>query len=145
MPSIRETVDIRAEPEAVFDLIARIEDFPLYADFIREVRVTGDKTSHWTAQILGLSLEWDAVVTECHRPRQFAWQSVSGAASRGSYTLERVSSGTRVSFSMEYRFPKPFIERALGPFAGPFAHRKATRVLAKVKQRLEGPQGRDRS
>jgi uncharacterized membrane protein len=105
MPSIRETIDIRAEPEAVFDLITRIEDFPLYADFIREVSVTGDKTSHWIARILGLSLEWDAVVTECHRPTQFAWQSVSGASSRGSYTLERISSGTRAFFDHSRSYP----------------------------------------
>ena len=141
MPSIHETVDIRADPEAVFDLITRMEEFPRYAHFIKKVHVTGPKKSHWTARVLGLWLEWDSLVTECERPRRFAWQSTKGAATRGSYTLERIPGGTKLSFFMEYRFPNSLVEMTLGPLAAPFAREGAARALARVKRQLERAKG----
>jgi uncharacterized membrane protein len=54
MTTILESVTIRAEIEAVFDLICRVEEFPLYADFLTEVRKINHKTYRWVALATGL-------------------------------------------------------------------------------------------
>lgn len=115
MPIVHETVEINADPDTVFDLIMRIEEFPLYTDALEEVRAIGPDTYHWTARAHGIRLDWDSVVTECERPKRLAWRSIRGVVNSGGYTLTPSHGGTRVSFSLEYRFPSRLLEKLLGP------------------------------
>lgn len=137
MPIFEHTVEIKAEPERVFDLIARVEDFCHYTDMIKEIRATGPRTYHWKIGAAGMSLEWDAVVTECVRPKRFAWQSIRGIENGGSYVLEPSKNGTLVSLSLEYHLPSRLVERAVTRVADPLIRRVEAQVLGHVKARLE--------
>lgn len=137
MPIIEETIEIKAKPEAVYDLIVRIEDFSLYTGIIKEITAVSPRTYHWTVRIDGISLEWDALITEQIRPERFAWRSVAGVANSGSYTLAPIPAGTKVSFSMEYHLPSRLLEKTLAPLVEPLIRQVSSDILAAVKDRLE--------
>ncbi len=137
MPVIRETVEINADPEAVFDLITRIEEFASYTDALEEVRAIGPDTYRWTARARGIRLEWDSVVTELERPKRLAWQSIRGVVNSGGYTLRPSAAGTMVTISMEYSFPSRLLEKLLAPLTDSLTRRVAAEVLGRVKSRLE--------
>ena len=137
MTSILESVTIRAEIEAVFDLICRVEEFPLYADFLTEVRKINHKTYRWVAQAHGITLSWNAVITECRRPYRLTWRSVRGFQNSGAYTLTRSPQGTAVSLRIEYHLPSQFLEALTLPLADRLTRALAAQILARVKRKLE--------
>ena len=137
MTTILERVTIRADIEAVFDLICQVEKFPLYADFLTEVRKINRRTYRWVAEVQGITLEWDSVITECRRPFRLAWRSVLGLQNSGAYTLTRSPQGTEVSIRIEYHLPSQFLEALTAPLAEPLAHSLAAQILARVKRKLE--------
>jgi uncharacterized membrane protein len=141
MPTVELTERIHASAEAVFDLIARAEDYPRYCRSIREVRPTGPDTYRWTVNLAGLGLEWDAVVTERNRPLRFAWQSTRGVANRGEFRLARLGDTTEIRFIMEYRLPGLMPQTLAGLLASPFAQHIAAELLAEVRRRLEPAPG----
>ena len=137
MTTILESVTIRAEIEAVFDLICRVEEFPKYADFLTEVRKINHKTYRWVAQAHGITLSWNAVITECRRPYRLAWRSVRGFQNSGAYTLTRSPQGTAVSLRIEYHLPSQFLEALTLPLADRLTRALAAQILARVKRKLE--------
>lgn len=137
MPAIFETAVINADIESVFDLISRIEEFPLYADALKEVRKIGHDTYRWVARAGGITLEWDSAVTEFKRPTRLAWRSIRGFANSGAYTLVPSPAGTLVSISMQFSFPSRLLEKLTAPLVIPLTRALAAGILARVKQRLE--------
>jgi uncharacterized membrane protein len=137
MQAIEQHAEIRTSPDDVFDLIARIEEFPLYSDFLKEVRAIGPDRYHWVARAGGIALEWDAIVTERDRPRRIAWRSVEGFVNSGRYELSPTPTGTAVSISIEYEFPSRLVEKLLSRLVRPLVRDAAAQILARVKQRLE--------
>ncbi len=138
MPTIERTISIRAAPEAVFDLISRVEDFPRYSRAIRAVRALGHGAYRWTTSIAGFELEWDSVVTgETQRPRHFAWRSIRGVENGGCFDLRPVAGGTEVRFTMSYRLASPLLERIVDAIAAPLMQRVAGELLEQVRRRLE--------
>lgn len=142
MPAIERTLFIRAHPEAVFDLIARVEDFSRYSRIIREVRGIGPDTYHWIIRVAGIEFDWDSVVTEARRPHRFTWRSVRGIENGGTFDLKPARGGTEVCFTMEYRLASPILERIIDNIAAPIMRRVATEILEQVRRRLEPAPGR---
>lgn len=140
MPSIECTTFIRAAPEAVFDLISHVEQFPQYSRAIRAVRALGHDTYRWTISVAGFELEWDATVTgETQGPRHFAWHSVRGVENGGCFDLRPTAGGTEVRFAMSYRLASPLLERVVDAIAAPLMQRVAGELLGEVRRRLEPP------
>ncbi|OGI50538.1 MAG: hypothetical protein A3E57_09325 [Candidatus Muproteobacteria bacterium RIFCSPHIGHO2_12_FULL_60_33] len=137
MPVIEHTIFIRAAPEAVFDLISRVENFSQYSPAIREVRTIGRDTYRWVVSVAGFALDWDSVVTEKMRPARFAWRSVRGVENGGLFRLAPANGGTEVRFTMEYRLANPILERIVNTIAAPLMQRVATELLDAVRERLE--------
>ncbi len=141
MPTIERTSSIRATPEAVFDFVSRVEDFPRYSRVIRAVRALGRNTYRWTIRVAGFELAWDAAVTgETQRPRHFAWRSIRGVENGGCFDLRAVPGGTEVRFTMSYHLANPLLERLVDAVAAPLMQRVAGELLEQVRRRLEPPQ-----
>jgi uncharacterized membrane protein len=143
MPLLQQTVEIRAAPEAVFDLIAQVEGLSDLTEVIKEVRATGPDTYHWKVKAAGVSLEWDGRITERERPHRLSWRSISGIANGGTYLLQPSERGTLVSLSLEYHLHNRVMERIIARVADPLVRRVGAQVLSNVKARLENsPSGR---
>jgi uncharacterized membrane protein len=139
MASIFQSVTINAERGAVFDLISRVEEFPLYAHALREVEQIGRRTYRWVANVRGLRLAWDSKITEFRRPERIAWRSIKGFENAGAYTLRKVAGGTRVELQIDYRFPGGPLGRLMEGLVAPVTRRAAAAILARVRGRLEQP------
>ncbi len=137
MPTISESVIINADIEAVFDLISRVEEFPLYAPILKEVREIGHHTYRWVARARGLTLAWDSVITEFHRPTRLTWRSIRGFENSGTYRLVRIPEGTKVELIIEYRFQGGLLDALMEALVVPITRAAAASILARVKERLE--------
>lgn len=139
MPKISESVTINANIEDVFDLISRVEEFPLYATMLKEVREIGIRTYRWTALVRGVTLTWDSIIAEFHRPTRLAWRSIRGFKNSGAYNLISTPNGTRVELTIEYNFAGGPLDGLMGALTIPLARTAAASILAKVRGRLEHP------
>jgi uncharacterized membrane protein len=101
MPTISQSVIINADVETVFDLISRVEEFPLYASMLKEVREIGHHTYRWVARVRGLTLSWDSVITEFRRPTQLTWRSIRGFKNSGTYRPTNTPEGSRVDYRVQ--------------------------------------------
>jgi len=137
MPAIEKRMLIKATPEAVFDLVTRVEEFPSHVALLKEVTLIGPETYHWSIVVAGIELSWDGIVTKRERPRRFAWKSLSGQPNSGAYELEPAGNGTLVYFRMEYHFQNTWLEWLLTPVLGPLMNRAAAEAIAYIKRCLE--------
>lgn len=106
---VQKTITVAAPIHDVYELWARIENFPRFMDHVLEVRRTSPGHSHWKVSgPAGVPVEWDAEVTEHLPDRSITWRSVpgSGVEHHGEVHFERIEEGiTRVSVHMTYRPP----------------------------------------
>ena len=137
MPAILETVTIKADVNAVFDLISRVEEFPVYARLIKEVHKISLDTYRWVARVQGFTLTWDSIISEFHRPTRLAWKSIRGFRNSGVYTLTPIPEGTKVEICTEYSFQNQWMEKLLAPLVKPIMRAATRDILARVKDRLE--------
>ncbi len=137
MARISESVTIEAEREAVFDLISRVEAFPLYADALKEVEKIGYRTYRWVARVHGFALSWDSTITEFRRPVRLAWRSIRGFKNSGTYKLTKVAGGTKVELSIGYSFEGGRIGELMEGLVAPVTRVAAAAILQRVKERLE--------
>ncbi len=82
---VRSIVNINCPVERVYEFWANYENFPLFMSHLKEVRDRGRGRSHWVAVgPAGISVEWDAEVTET------APERIAGMAQRqGLHGRER--------------------------------------------------------
>jgi uncharacterized membrane protein len=88
---------------------------------IETVNQLDDRKLYWRAEILGMTQEWSAEITEQEPDTRIAWNSTSGARHAGVVTFESVDDATtRVTLQIDYD-PEGFIEQvgdALGVVKG---------------------------
>ncbi len=138
MSEISHTVEIKASPESVYDLISHVEDFAFYSKYVKSIKKISPDTYHWIFHATGLSLEWDAVVTENLRPRRLVWQSINGFSNSGYYTLVPSEAGTKLFLVMEYHLPVTILEKAMSFLSDALIEKMEVEILSRVKERLEG-------
>lgn len=72
-------VEIDAPVERVFDIFADFEAAPRWAGGVLDVRRTGRRTFHWTAETaLDIEVVWEAEVVVFAPDRRIVWRSVGG-------------------------------------------------------------------
>lgn len=140
MVRFSKSVDIKASPEAVYDLWSKYENFPQFMSYVSEVRDLGDKRSHWTVKgPLGMSYEWDSVLTESQRPRLLAWKSEPDAEieNQGSVKLEPIDGGTRVTVELAYCPPGGSLGNSLATLTGRNPEQELQNDLGRMKEFIE--------
>lgn len=137
MPTIVQTIDIAATPQRVYELIAHVEGFAEFTEVIREIVPRGGDVYHWVVKAAGVTLEWEAQVIERAPPQRFAWRSLSGVENTGTWDLEPIADGTRVSFTLEYHLASRLLEKAVARAANPLIRKVEAQIMGRVKQRLE--------
>jgi uncharacterized protein YndB with AHSA1/START domain len=89
-------IEVNAPVEVVFDLYSDFESFPRWMKSVREVRRTGRRYTHWTADApFGMDVEWEAETTRFEPNRKIAWRSVRGDIQmEGEVTFQETRRGT---------------------------------------------------
>ena len=112
-----KTVHIHAPVEEVYGFWSKFENFPKFMTHLKEVRHLENGRWHWVAAGPGgVSIPWDARITE-EKPNQLlAWSSVPGSVIRteGRVRFDKEPDGsTRVSIHLSYSPPAGVLGHAV--------------------------------
>jgi uncharacterized membrane protein len=122
MSTIQKSIDVNAPVSSVYNQWTQFEDFPAFMEGVKEVRQLDDAHLHWSAEIAGKDVEWDAEITEQIPDQRIAWRSVDGTPNAGVVSFHRLNDGaTRVMLQMDYD-PEGVVENA-GDMLGMLSHR----------------------
>ncbi len=98
-------VTIAKPPYEVYEFYRRLEQLPIFMDYLESVVETGPRTSHWIAKTpIGGRVEWDAEITTEQPGQCIAWQSREGSPieTRGTVTFDELHNGhTEVRVEMQ--------------------------------------------
>ncbi|MFQ6088008.1 MAG: SRPBCC family protein [Candidatus Methanofastidiosia archaeon] len=105
MARIEKTIEIKAPVEKVYACCSDAEGYSRFMEGVKEIKMTGDKTSHWKMEALGRTMEFDSEMTEIIENKRIAWKSIGDIKSEGSWDLEPTSEGTKATYVMDYEIP----------------------------------------
>jgi uncharacterized membrane protein len=136
------TTTIRRRGADVYAFWRRLDTFASFMARVDDVRVTGDRTSHWMVSgPLGQTAEWDTEITEEVPVTTIAWRSVGDAdlpnAGRVTFAAAPDGMSTEVHVSMAYDIPGGKPGRALAWYFGEQPQRQLDDDLRRLKQVLE--------
>ena len=125
-----KTIHIDSPVEEVYRYWSNFENFPKFMTHLKEVRHLKHGRTHWVAAgPAGISIPWDAEITEQRENQLLAWTSVPGSMIRTSGLVrfdKQPDGSTRVSVRMSYCPP-----------AGVFGHAAAWLFGADPKTEMD--------
>ncbi|MFP4079971.1 MAG: SRPBCC family protein [Ectothiorhodospira sp.] len=136
MPVIEHDMRFPAEPEKVYALIRRVDEFPRYADAVQSVVPLDDRTYRWTVHANGMHFHWDVAIVEEDPPHGLKWESRSGIRNTGRYRLSPARGGTRVRLTIEYHLHNRLLDKTVGRVAKPIVHHISEQAFERIRQRL---------
>lgn len=127
---VQKAINIDTPIGDVFAFFTDYDNFPRFMSHVREVRDTGEHTSHWVVDgPAGVPVEWDAVLTELEPNQIISWTSVPGSPVESAGVIrfaENVSGTTHVEVKMTY-----------SPPAGVLGHAAAKLLRADPKKQMD--------
>jgi len=91
---VRASVLIQSDVDTLYKLWRQVEKAPLWQEQIVEVRVTGERTSHWVMKSKEKNVEWDSEIMTDEPGRRIAWRSIGGdLENAGEVVFERAPGG----------------------------------------------------
>ncbi|MGZ8722730.1 MAG: SRPBCC family protein [Aeromicrobium sp.] len=136
------SIVIHRPVEAVWVYMTDFANATVINPAAREQRLTSagplqkGSTYVWIGELWGRRFESNAELTEFELNRRWAYRSTSGSnASSGSYTLEPVADGTRVTVTGDADVG--WVGRLFGPLIARTVRRNLDTGLAKAKAALE--------
>jgi len=139
--AVEKTLTIGAPVEVVWGLWSNFENFPRFMTHVREVRKIDEGHSHWVGVGPGgVSMEWDAIVTDWV-PRQFiGWTSIEGSevATTGQVRFRGAADNqTEIDIRLEYAPPAGVLGHTVASLLGDNPKQAMDGDLARLKSLLE--------
>jgi uncharacterized membrane protein len=106
---VRTTALIQAAAQDLYMLWRNVEAAPNWQEQITQVVSTGDKTSHWTMESGGKTIEWDSEVLADEPGKRIAWRSIGGESDNAGEVIFEDAPGDRgtiVTVLQEFRMGK---------------------------------------
>lgn len=141
MATIEHSEIVRAEPQRVFALLRRVEDFADYSDLIERIEPLGDEHYRWHVHALKMDWTFNVAVVEASAPHTLAWESLSGVKNQGRYQLKAVPQGTEVTLTLSYQIGNRLMEKAVNRAATPLVSKVSRQILERVEARLNDERG----
>ena len=124
----------------VFGYWDGFQSLPRFMSDAATVQITGDRQSHWRLPApAGLTLEWDAQITDSRPNEEIAWRTADGASVTGVVRFRTApgNRGTQVIFDAHFSPPGGELGKKI---AGIFAEALGTKIgndLRRFKQLVE--------
>lgn len=139
---VASAITIARPVQDVYRFWRNFENFPWFMRNLESVRITGERTSHWTVSgPAGVVVEWDAEIVTDQPDHMLSWRSVPGSAveNRGAVRFEPAPGdrGTEVHVELTYRPPAGRVGHATAWIFGTSARQQVREGLRRVKQLLE--------
>ena len=136
-----KTTHLHAPVEQVFDFWNNYENFPRFMAHLKEVRDLGDGKSHWVAEgPAGVSVSWNAEITEKIENRLLRWRSEPGSqvVTEGTVRFERdPQSGTRITIHLSYKPPAGMLGHLIASLFAADPKREMDEDLVRLKSLIE--------
>jgi uncharacterized membrane protein len=139
--SVRKTINVDAPVEEVYALWNSFESFPRFMSHVKAVERIGEDAYHWRVTgPLGITVAWDAEITERIANELIAWRSVDSAlvenAGRVHFTPNR-HGGTQIDVQLAYHPPTGYIGHALASLLGASPKKQMDDDLVRFKSLVE--------
>jgi uncharacterized membrane protein len=139
--NLEKTIHINAPIETVFSYWANFENFPKFMTHLKEVHNLDNGKSHWVAAGPGgISIGWDARITEQQTNQLLAWASVpeSIVKTSGVVRFDKEADGrTRVQIRMSYCPPAGLVGHAVAWLFGADPKTEMDEDLVRMKSLIE--------
>lgn len=99
------SIVVNAPAETCYQIWSQLDNLPRIMRYVKDVRITGPKTSHWEATVMGQHLHWDAVTTVDLVNDTIAWESTEGLKNAGSVRFASTPEGCRLVVHILYDPP----------------------------------------
>lgn len=139
---VRRRITVNRPADALYRFWRDFSNAPRFMERVEAVQVTAERRSHWRAQgPAGVTLEWDAEITE-ERPNELiAWRSLADAPFRHSGVVRfepaPAGRGTVVTVEMEYTPPGGGLTAAVAKLIGYAPEQQLQEDVRRFKQFLE--------
>jgi uncharacterized membrane protein len=136
------TTTIIKPPQEVYDRWRQLSSLPAFMAHLDEVRVTGERTSHWrTVPVGGRCIEWDAEITEDVPGQRIAWRSTDNADvwNEGTVSFREAPGGrgTEVHVRIRYAMPGGRLGQLMARLLGEDPRQQLDDDLRRFKQVVE--------
>jgi uncharacterized membrane protein len=107
---LRKSVIVNREQSEVYTFWRNLENLPQFMEHVESVRTGEDGRSHWVVHVSpGLTLEWDAEITEDRPNEMIAWRSLPGSSVQNSgsvhFTPATGNRGIQTTVMLAYQPP----------------------------------------
>ncbi len=142
---VDRSTTINKPREEVFAFWRNLENLPRFMKHLKSVKVTGEKTSRWTALApRGRTVEWDAEIINEIPGELLAWRSLPGADvdNAGSVHFADATGGrgTSVRVTLQYNPPGGVLGAYLAKLFGEEPEQQITDDLRRLKSMVESGQ-----
>ena len=139
---VKKSITINRSPEELYRFWHDFQNLPRFMYHLEFVQTTGEGRSHWVAKApAGMSVEWDAEITDDRPNELIAWRSLEGADvdNTGAVRFERAPGGrgTIVRVEIEYSPPGGIIGASLAKLFGEEPEGQMQDDLRRFKQVME--------
>lgn len=139
---VRKAITIGKPAEEIYRFWRDLENLPRFMGHLESVEVIDDRRSHWKAQApFGLTVSWDAEITEDRPNERLAWRSLEGARvpNSGSVSFERAPGdrGTVIRVDLQYEPPGGAIGATFAGLFGKEPGQEVQEDLRALKQIME--------
>lgn len=139
---VKKYITINRSPEELYQFWHNFENLPRFMHHLEAVQVQGDRRSHWRAKApAGMTVEWDAEITEDQANELIAWQALEGAdiPNTGSVRFKPApgNRGTVVTVELHYDAPGGKIGAAIAKLFGEEPEQQVQDDLRAFKQVME--------
>lgn len=138
---LQKTINIDAPVEEVFGFWKNYENFPRFMSHLREVRMTGEGRSHWSAEGPGgVPLSWDAETTVYVENERIGWKSVGGSPVHNAGIVrfeQNPAGGTRITVHLSYNPPAGGVGHAVARLLGSDPKQAMDDDMVRLKSLIE--------
>jgi uncharacterized membrane protein len=106
---VRTSALVQGAADDLYKMWRDLASAPLWQEEIREVVITGSKTSHWVMTSGDKTVEWDSEILNDEPGKRIAWRSIGGDSDNaGEVIFEAATSGrgTVITVLQEFRMGK---------------------------------------
>jgi uncharacterized membrane protein len=106
---VRTGALVQASAEDLYKMWRDVVSAPLWQEEIREVVITGPKTSHWVMTSGDKTVEWDSEILNDEPGKRIAWRSIGGDSDNAGEVIFEAATGGRgtvITVLQEFRMGK---------------------------------------
>lgn len=139
---VSTSVTVNKPRAQVYAFWRQLENLPSFMSHLESVKSSSKTRSHWKAKApLGLSVEWDAEVTDERTDELLAWRSLEGADVRNEGRVRFVPAaggrGTEVHVELAYQPPGGRVAATFAKLFGEEPSQQVKSDLRRFKQVME--------